>query len=97
MFQALYTNISQILWACSKVVIFIIPIITEEEFCQGSKKFNDLPKITELLNETEKETESRSVRLQSPVPPATASGLARAAVLAPAFLVAEGEGDRILN
>lgn len=70
---------------------------TEEEFCQGSKKFSDLPKITELLNETEKETESRSVRLQSPVPPATASGLARAAVLAPAFLVAEGEGDLILN
>lgn len=56
---------------------------TEEEFCQGSKKFNDLPKITELLSETEKETESRSVRLQSPVLAATPSDLARAAVLAP--------------
>lgn len=74
---------------------------TDEEFCQGSKKFNDLLKITELLNETEKETESRSVRLQSPVLSATPSGLAGAAVLlgpgSPAPLNAEGKEDSILQ
>lgn len=56
---------------------------TDEEFCQGSKKFDDLPMISELLNETEKETESRSVRLQSPVLPAIPSGLTRATALDP--------------